>query len=103
MGFEARRNTFSSLMGTRDGRLHLMKTILALSLAFAAAVSVSAFEKPHQQKAPFGGRAAWGALNRGQARALWSDRPPRPPVAIRAGRRRGATTAAPRPANAPSG
>jgi hypothetical protein len=64
MGFEARRNTFSSLMGTRDGRLHLMKTILALSLAFAAAVSVSACETPQQQNALFGGAlgAGTGAL-----------------------------------------
>jgi hypothetical protein len=64
MGFEARRNTFSGLMGTRDGRLHLMKTILALSLAFAAAVSVSACETPQQQNALFGGAlgAGTGAL-----------------------------------------
>ena len=64
MGFEARRNTFSGLMGTRDGRLHLMKTILALSLAFAAAVSVSACETPQQQNALVGGAlgAGTGAL-----------------------------------------
>jgi hypothetical protein len=50
--------------GTRDGRLHLMKTTLALSLAFAAAVSVSACETPQQQNALFGGAlgAGTGAL-----------------------------------------
>src|SRR5580693_5005554 len=64
MGFEAPRNTFSGLTGTRDGRLHLMKTTLALSLAFAAAVSVSACETPQQQNALYGGAlgAGTGAL-----------------------------------------
>jgi hypothetical protein len=64
MGFEARRNTFSGLMGTRDGRFHQMKKILALSLALAAAVSVSACETPQQQNALVGGAlgAGTGAL-----------------------------------------
>src|ERR1700722_3297398 len=47
-----------------DGRLYRMKRILALSLAFAAAVTVSACETPQQQNALVGGAlgAGTGAL-----------------------------------------
>jgi hypothetical protein len=63
-GFEARRNTFRGFMGTRVGELHQVKTVIALSLAIAAAVSVSACETPQQQNALVGGAlgAGTGAL-----------------------------------------
>jgi hypothetical protein len=62
--FEARRNTFRGLMGTRDGKLHQIKRIPALSLVFAAAVSLSACQTPQQQNALMGGTlgAGTGAL-----------------------------------------
>jgi hypothetical protein len=64
MGFEAPRNAFLGFRGRGTERLHHMKKILALSLAFAAAVSVSACETPQQQNALVGGAlgAGTGAL-----------------------------------------
>jgi hypothetical protein len=62
-GLEARQSAFAGLKEEGQG-LHHMKTILALSLAFAAAVSVSACETPQQQNALMGGAlgAGTGAL-----------------------------------------
>src|ERR1700733_14326768 len=56
--------SFGALGDETDGRLHRMKRILALSLAFAAAVTVSACETPQQQNALVGGAlgAGTGAL-----------------------------------------
>src|ERR1700744_4984291 len=55
---------FEGPRGETDGRLHSVKKILALSLAFAAAVFVSACQTPQQQNALFGGTlgAGTGAL-----------------------------------------
>jgi hypothetical protein len=62
-GFEARQSAFSGSREEGQG-LHHMKKVLALSLAFAAAVSVSACETPQQQNALMGGAlgAGTGAL-----------------------------------------
>ncbi len=99
-----------------------MKTILALSLAFAAAVSVSACETPQQQNALLGGAlgAGTGALI-GSAASGGSAGGALAGAAIgagtgaligsaatllratMAGRRPGVTTAARRLADAPSG
>jgi hypothetical protein len=94
-----------------------MKRILALSLAFAAAVTVSACETPQQQNALVGGAlgagtgaligsavsggSAGGALA-GAAIGL-SARLRRRPGATMAGLRLGVTMAGRRPADAPSG
>jgi hypothetical protein len=53
-----------ALWDEKDGSLHRMKRILALSLAFAAAAAVSACETPQQQNALVGGAlgAGTGAL-----------------------------------------
>jgi hypothetical protein len=52
------------IFGKTDGSLNSMKTILALSLALAAAVSVSACQTPQQNNALVGGAlgAGTGAL-----------------------------------------
>jgi uncharacterized protein YcfJ len=61
---ESRDIEFGVLGNESDWSFHHMKKILALSLALAAAVTVSACETPQQQNALFGGAlgAGTGAL-----------------------------------------
>jgi hypothetical protein len=55
-----------------------MKTILALSLTFAAAVSVSACETPQQQNALMGGALAGAAIGAGSGALIGSAATPGP-------------------------
>src|SRR3984957_1652271 len=61
---DATKTVWGTFRDETDGSLRRMKRILALSLAFAAAVTVSACETPQQQNALVGGAlgAGTGAL-----------------------------------------